>query len=266
MVLEGQAGARARLAIDLAAPLGGGATLEGEIDGGCRAAAEPPAADVTGLAGPGEQQLLDGSRRRIGRGEPDHVALRALPRYVPAAFVAAEDARFHDHRGFDLEQIARSLEIDLRERRLVRGGSTISQQLVKNAFLSPHKSLDRKLHEAVLAWRLEARLGKRQILERYLNVIELGPRVFGLGPAARYWFGAPAHELTVPQAAFLAALTAQPAQMSRRVRRAGGLDPESAERVAQVLDAMRSSGALGPRAHERARTAPLRFAASALRE
>jgi membrane peptidoglycan carboxypeptidase len=266
MVLEGQAGARARLAIDLAAPLGEGATLEGAIEGGCHAAAEPPAADVTRLAEPGEQQLLDGSRRRIGRGEPDHVALRALPRFVPAAFVAAEDARFHDHRGFDLEQIARSLEIDLRERRLVRGGSTISQQLVKNAFLSPRRSFDRKLHEAVLAWRLEARLDKRQILERYLNVIELGPRIFGLSPAARYWFDVPARELTPRQAAFLAALTSQPAPMSRRVRRAGALDPELEARIDQILRAMRAAGALSAGALDEAREAPLRFARSALRE
>jgi len=266
MGLRGTLGARGSLAIDLSAPLGEGAALAGSLQGGCAVTAEPPAADVSALAAPGEQQLLDGSRRKVGRGEPDHVALRALPAYVPAAFVAVEDARFFAHGGFDAAQIARSLEIDLRERRLVRGASTISQQLVKNAFLSPRRSVDRKLHEAVLAWRLEARLGKRQILERYLNVIELGPRVFGLAPAARHWFGVPARELTVRQAAFLAALTAQPAHLSRRVRRAGGLDPESAERVELVLHAMRASGALSARAYERARTAPLRFAPSALRE
>ncbi len=266
MALDGSLGARARVAIDLAARPGEGASIEGALEGRCAASSEPPAADVTTLAADGEQQLLDGSRRRIGRGDPDHVALRALPAHVAAAFVAAEDARFFDHGGFDLAQIARSLEVDLRERRLVRGGSTISQQLVKNAFLSQRRSFDRKLHEAVLAWRLEARLDKRQILERYLNVIELGPRVFGLGAAARHWFGVPATELTVRQAAFLAALTSQPASMSRRVRRAAALDPESAERVAGVLRAMLAGRAIGPAAYEEAMAAPLELARSALRE
>jgi hypothetical protein len=266
MALEGVLGARARVAIDLAAPPGEGAALEGALEGGCRVAAEPPAADVARLAAAGEQQLLDGSRRLVGPGAPDHVALRALPPHVPAAFVAAEDARFFEHGGFDLAEIARSLEADLRERSLVRGGSTISQQLVKNAFLSQRKSFDRKLHEAVLAWRLEARLDKRQILERYLNVIELGPRVFGLGAAARHWFGVPARELTIRQAAFLAALTSQPGSMSRRVRRAGGLDAESAERVAAVLRAMRAGRAVTADAYADALTAPLRFARSALGE
>lgn len=266
MVLEGALGARARLAIDLGAPLGEGAALESAFEGACLVASEPPAADVTALAAPGEQQLLDGTRRRVGRGEPDHAPLDELPAHIAGAFVAVEDARFFEHAGFDLPQIARSLEIDLRERRLARGGSTISQQLVKNAFLSQRRSLDRKLHEAVLAWRLEARLTKRQILERYLNVIELGPRIFGITAAARHWFGVPARELTVHQAAFLAALTAQPAPMSRRVRRAGGLDPDSAERVATVLRAMRRDGTLTTAAHDAASSAPLRFATAALRE
>ncbi|HSK05294.1 MAG TPA: biosynthetic peptidoglycan transglycosylase, partial [Kofleriaceae bacterium] len=266
MALDGSLGARLRLAIDLGAPAGEGVSLEGGLEGACGASAEPPAADVTALAAAGEQRLLDGSRRRVGPGAPDHVALRSLPRHVPAAFVSAEDARFYDHAGFDLGQIARSLELDLRERRLARGGSTISQQLVKNAFLSPRKRLDRKLHEAVLAWRLEARLGKREILERYLNVIELGPRVFGLGPAARHWFDRPARRLTVRQAAFLAALASQPATMSRRVRRAGGLDPESAERVAHVLRAMRAEGTLSAEELEDALAAPLRLAPPALAE
>jgi len=128
--------------------------------------------------------------RRVGKGERGWIALRQMPPWLTGAFVSAEDARFHDHAGFDLTQIARSLEIDLREHRLARGGSTISQQLIKNSFLSQRRSFDRKLQEAILTWRLEARLDKKQILERYLNIIELGPRVFGIGPAARHWFDA----------------------------------------------------------------------------
>jgi membrane peptidoglycan carboxypeptidase len=192
--------------------------------------------------------------------------VRQLPPHVTGAFVSAEDARFYDHSGFDLTQIARSLEIDLREHRLARGGSTISQQLVKNAFLSQRRSFDRKLQEAILTWRLEARLTKSQILERYVNLIELGPRVFGLTAAARHWFNATPHELSVRQAAFLAALTSEPTSMSRRVRRAGGLDPDSAARVDVVLYAMRRDGVIDAAQLDGARLASLRFAPSALQQ
>jgi Transglycosylase len=264
MMLDGTFGARIRLAVDLAAPAGEGVTLTTSIADTCRAVAEPPAADVARLGGAGEQVFPDGSRARIGKGEPGWTPLSQIPRHVAGAFVSAEDARFFDHGGFDLEQIGKSLEIDLREHRLARGGSTISQQLVKNAFLSQRRSFDRKLQEAILTWRLEARLDKRQILERYLNIIELGPRVFGITAAARHWFGASPRELSVRQAAFLAALTSEPSSMSRRVRRAGGLDAESAARVDVVLYAMRSGGAIDAGELDAARAASLHFAAGAV--
>lgn len=260
IALTGQAGARGKLVVDLAAPPGDGAHLTGELLGRCEVAAEPPAADVRTLVEAGEQQLADGSRRRVGRGEADYVELGALPVHVRGAFVSAEDGRFWDHPGFDVQQIARSLEIDLREARLARGGSTISQQLIKNAFLSQRRSLDRKLQEAVLTWRLEAVLTKRQILERYLNIIELGPHVFGLSAAARHWFATTPANLSVRQAAFLAALTSQPTSMSRRVRRAGALDEESAERVAVVLRAMKRDRVIDATTYDISRYAPMGFA------
>ncbi len=188
-----------------------------------------------------------------------------MPWFVPGAFVSAEDGRFYTHHGFDLEQIERSLEIDLRDNRLARGGSTISQQLVKNELLTQRRSLDRKIQEALLTWRLEARLTKQQILERYLNIIELGPKVTGIAEAARYWFDVPAHDLTIRQAAFLAALTSEPTTMSRRVRHAGGLDADSAARVDVVLRAMRRDGLISKDELDTAREKPLRFASTALR-
>jgi len=266
IVLGGAFGGRVRLAVDLAAPEGEGVDLVTSITDDCRAEAEPPAADVTRLTAAADQVFADGSHARVGKGEPGWAALRQLPAHVAGAFVSAEDSRFYDHAGFDLTQIARSLEIDLREHRLARGGSTISQQLVKNAFLSQRRSLDRKLQEAILTWRLESRLTKPQILERYLNIIELGPRVFGLTAAAKYWFDAAPRELSVRQAAFLAALTSEPTSMSRRVRRAGGLDADSAVRVDVVLYAMRRDGALDAAQFDLARQAGLRFTAAALKQ
>ena len=266
MVLGGTMGGHLRLSVDLAAPLGDGVELTTSISDGCRTEAEPPAADVTRLAVASDQLFSDGSHARIGKGEPGWAALAQLPAHVAGAFVSAEDGRFRDHAGFDLAQIARSLEIDLREHRLARGGSTISQQLVKNAFLSQRRSFDRKLQEAILTWRLEARLDKTQILERYLNLIELGPRVFGLTAAARHWFDAVPHDLSIRQAAFLAALTSEPSSMGRRVRRAGGLDAESATRVDVVLRAMRRDGVIDAAQLEGARVAGLRFAPAALKQ
>jgi len=266
IVLTGSFGGRVRLAVDLAAPPGDGVNLTTSITDDCRTEAEPPAADVARLAGPSEQVFPDGSRARVGKGERGWTALRQLPGFVSRAFTSAEDARFYDHAGFDVTQIAKSLEIDLRERRLARGGSTISQQLIKNSFLSQRRSFDRKLQEAILTWRLEARLDKHQILERYLNIIELGPRIFGITAAARHWFDVAPHELAIRQAAFLAALTSEPTSMSRRVRRAGGLDLESDTRVDIVLGAMYRDGVIDAAQLEIARSAALHFAPAALKQ
>jgi len=264
MALAGELGARVRLSVDLAAPPGEGTSLATAFTGNCTVVAEPPDADVMMLTKDSEQQLADGSRATIGKNQASWANLKALPYHVPGAFVSAEDGRFWEHDGFDVEQIARSLEIDLRERRLARGGSTISQQLIKNAFLTQRRSLDRKLQEAILTWRLEERLDKKQILERYLNILELGPRIFGLRAAANYWFNLSPRELNVKQAAFLAALTSQPTSMSRRIRKAGGLDPDSAERVAVVLRAMRRDGVISNEAYDAAVHAPMYFTALAV--
>lgn len=253
LALTGTFSGRARLALDLAAPIGQGVDLETSLAHDCAVTAEPPAADVGKLA------------ERPTEGSHPWIELKRLPWFVPGAFVSAEDGRFYSHHGFDFEQIERSLEIDLRDKRLARGGSTISQQLIKNELLTHRRTLDRKIQEALLTWRLEARLAKRQILERYLNIIELGPKVAGIVEAARYWFELSPLELTIRQAAFLAALTSEPSSMSRRIRHAGGLDPDSAARVDVVLRAMRRDGVITKDELDAARDKPLRFSSTALR-
>ena len=268
LTLSGELGGALRITVDTSAALGEGADLvidSGEPAGRCRVLAEPPAADVTSLLELREHTFPDGSRAVVGPGVGSWTQLRQLPAHVDGAFVAAEDARFLAHDGFDVAQIARSLEIDLREGRLARGGSTISQQLVKNAFLDGKRSAARKLSEAVLTWRLEARLSKREILERYLNIIELGPSIFGLAAAAQHWFGVSPGQLTVRQAAFLAALTPEPTTMTRRIRAAGALDRASAARVETVLRAMKRHGLIDQADLELARRAELGFRGAALR-
>jgi monofunctional biosynthetic peptidoglycan transglycosylase len=126
------------------------------------------------------------------------------------AMVAAEDAKFVDHEGFDWEGIQLALEKNQRKGRVVAGGSTITQQLAKNLFLTPSRSYWRKAEEAAITVMLEAMLPKRRILEIYLNVIEWGNGTFGAEAAARHYFGVSASQLSAEQAARLAAMAPNP--------------------------------------------------------
>ncbi len=137
----------------------------------------------------------------------------ALP--LKRAMIAAEDAKFADHSGFDWEGIEKAQEKNLRKGRIVAGGSTITQQLAKNLFLSPSKSYWRKLEEAVITVLLEAMLPKERIFELYLNVIEWGNGVFGAEAAAQRYFGVRAAQLSTEQAARLAAMAPAPRLFER---------------------------------------------------
>ena len=135
--------------------------------------------------------------------------------HLKRAVIAAEDAKFLDHEGFDWEGIAKAREKNERKGRVVAGGSTITQQLAKNLFLSPSKSYVRKGQEAIIALMLEAFLPKQRILELYLNVIEWGNGVFGAEAAAKRYFGGPAAQLSAEQAARLAAMIPSPRRFER---------------------------------------------------
>ncbi len=130
--------------------------------------------------------------------------------HLKRAIVAAEDAKFLDHEGFDWEGIQKAHEKNVRKGRIVAGGSTISQQLAKNLFLSGERTWWRKLQEAAITVVLESVMSKRRILEIYLNVIEWGNGVFGAEAAARYHYGRSAAELAPEQAALLAAMVPSP--------------------------------------------------------
>ncbi len=251
--LRGEAAAELALSWDLADTEATSLSVDVDLDA-CQVAIEPVAADPRRLLEPFDHTWPDGTTGRIGMGHGDYVTLRSLPGHVLGAFVVAEDAAFWDHSGFDVEQIERSLAINLADRGLTRGGSTISQQLVKNVFLGHERTLARKLQEAVLTWRLEAHVGKRLILERYLNLIELGPQIYGVGAAARYWFGKSARELSPLESAFLAALTPAPTTLSARLRAAGRVDDATAERVRTVLRHMRRAGVIDQETYERLRS------------
>jgi monofunctional biosynthetic peptidoglycan transglycosylase len=126
------------------------------------------------------------------------------------AVLVAEDSAFWDHEGVDLEELQKSLETDWARGQFVRGGSTITQQLAKNLYLSPSKNPVRKLRELIIARRLEAALKKARILELYLNVIEWGDGVYGVDAASRAYFGLPASDLGPADSALLAAAIINP--------------------------------------------------------
>jgi len=138
------------------------------------------------------------------------VPLSKIPRSVRRAVLVGEDAGFHGHGAFDWGEIRAAVEQAWREKRAPRGASTITQQLARNLYLSPHRSWWRKGREALIAVRIEHALSKNRILELYLNVIELGPGVFGVGAAAVYYFGEPVDDLGPEEAVRIAATIPSP--------------------------------------------------------
>lgn len=148
-----------------------------------------------------------------------------ISRNLTRAVLAGEDSRFFDHGGFDWDEIQKALEKDWNEGRFSRGASTISQQLAKNLFLSTSKNPLRKVHEALITKELEWLVGKRRILEIYLNVIEWGDGIYGAEAAAHNYFNTSAAALTADQAAFLSAIipgpngALNPSKHRRRVER-----------------------------------------------
>ena len=143
------------------------------------------------------------------------VAYPRISSHLKRAVVAAEDARFLDHEGFDWEAIVQARAKNEQRGRIVAGASTISQQLAKNLFLSGTRSWLRKGQEALITWMIELTMSKRRILELYLNYAEWGEGVFGAEAAARHHFGVPAAALTAEQSAWLAAILPSPRRYER---------------------------------------------------
>ncbi|MDR7483924.1 MAG: penicillin-binding protein 1A [Armatimonadota bacterium] len=142
------------------------------------------------------------------------VPLTAVPPILRQAVVAIEDERFYSHRGLDPRGIARALWRNIREGRLVEGGSTITQQLARNVFLSSERAISRKVAEMLLALEIERRLTKDEILERYLNQVYFGQGAYGVEMAARVYFGKSVRDVTLPEAALLAGLIRAPSLYS----------------------------------------------------
>ena len=201
------------------------------IDGGLQA--EPQQSAIVLEASAGETFAARG----IFRG--DRLTAAELPPHLAKAIVAIEDRRFHEHRGVDLRGIARALWRNTQAGETREGGSTITQQLVRLLYLTPDRTFRRKLQEAILAPWLEWKLGKGEILIRYLNTAFFGAGAYGVDAAARRYFGKSAREVTLAEAAMLAGLVRAPSQLAP-TRNLGG----AKERARTVLRAMVESGAI----------------------
>ena len=158
-----------------------------------------------------------------------NVSLKDLPPYLPKAFIAIEDRRFYSHFGIDPIGILRALVTNLLHRGVSQGGSTLTQQLAKNLFLTQERTIARKLQEAELAIWLERKHSKNEILELYLNRVYFGSGAYGIEAAAQKYFGKPAKNVTIAEAAMLAGLVKSPSRL------APNRNPEGAEQRAQVV-------------------------------
>lgn len=182
--------------------------------------------------------------RKVGK-NPDiactWMPLDKISPYLVQAVVVSEDDKFWSHKGLDFEAIKTALEKDIRNKTWRYGGSTITQQLAKNLFLSPSKNPIRKIREVILTWRLESILSKKRILELYLNVVEWGAGIFGAEAASQRYYGKPASDLSPQEAVHLAVVLPSP----RRYNPLSGSDFIE-DRAREVLDIMVKRGTVAP--------------------
>jgi penicillin-binding protein 1A len=215
------------------------------VDGGVSEPSEPSvvleAADGEALGRRGPLKLAQ-------------VQLNDFPEHLVAAVLAIEDRRFYQHRGVDLRGILRATRRNLAAGKLVEGGSTITQQLVKLLHLDHERTLERKVREALLAIWLEMRLGKDEILTRYLNTIYLGSGAYGMPAAARIYFDKEVSDLTLSEAAILAGIIKAPSVLNPAQDLAA-----ASERAAMVLQAMVESEAITPESATQAMAQPASF-------
>src|SRR5262245_31055785 len=171
------------------------------------------------------------------------VALKDLPPHLPQAFLAIEDRRFYQHHGIDPIGVARAMGANVLRRGVSQGGSTLTQQLAKNLFLTQQRTLDRKLQEIVLALWLEHKFTKAEIFDLYLNRVYFGAGAYGVEAAAQRYFGKSARQVTLAEAAMLAGLVKSPSRLSPT------RNPDAAERRAHVvLTAMVDAGFVNEKA------------------
>ena len=192
----------------------------------------------------------------VGPQNPNWTPSGRIPAEMKWAVILAEDANFYKHEGFDVKAIKAAIKYDLEKKSLKRGASTITQQTAKNLFLSREKTITRKVKEVYLAWRMEQELTKGRIIEFYLNVVELGPMVYGIGHGSRYYFGKPASALTPRECAFLAAMLPGPRVAYNPYKNLGKV----VKRSDMILKLLRQRGVLAEGEYQTAMASELNIA------
>ena len=184
-------------------------------------------------------------------GEGNYTPLTQISHEVVDAVVASEDAAFFSHEGFDWHEIRESFTANLKQRGFKRGGSTITQQLAKNVFLTKDKSILRKLREAALTLGLEKSFSKKELIEKYLNVVEFGPNIYGVRAAAQHYFGKSPSQLHVLEASFLAFLLPNPKGYSKSFQQKT-LTPFARKGISQIVRRLASFKKISPQTAEQA--------------
>ncbi len=167
--------------------------------------------------------------------DPSYTPIREIPHGVKMAVVVSEDGSFYDHNGFDWFELRESVKKDMKTGHFSRGGSTLTQQLAKNLYLTKEKSLFRKIREAIIASQIEELLTKEEILEKYFNVVEFGPEVYGIRAAAHFYFSKQVSELTIAEGAWLAMLLPNPSKNYQSFRK-GTLSPFARREVSKIIN------------------------------
>ncbi len=220
--------------------------VDGDLEQ-CEALSLGPELDVDALNDPGyvHRVVVNGEDLGVdvGPGTGDYAPLMQVPRVVQAAAYGTEDLDFFEHNGFRIGLIRRALILYLERGYFAYGGSTISQQLVKNLFLTRHKTISRKFQEAVIVWAMERKVTKERIFELYLNCIEYGPKIWGITRAARHYFGKHVSQLNAAEAAFLMGLKPDPGYGYLQFHR-GKLNSQWKKQLQQVLKRLLDMGAI----------------------
>ena len=227
---------------------------------GCRIAKVPSA--LARLDGPFEHYVEVAPDQwlafTIGPGEPGFVPLAEVSPYLLKSLMTTEDSQFYSHHGFLPRELATALVKNLKAGYFKYGASSITMQTVKNVLLYREKTLSRKLQELVLTWAIEQALAKDRILEIYVNAIEYGPGIYGIGNAAQHYFGKSAHDLTPKEAAFFSSILPSPKARYRQYCN-GTLSSWSADKIERILGTMLKRGRLTQAEYDDAIAQPLVF-------
>ncbi len=197
--------------------------------------------------------------RVMGPEDPHYIGLGLVNPHILGAVVVSEDASFYKHKGFDERELREAILENIREPGSGRGGSTITQQVAKNLFLSGERSLTRKLQEAVLAHSIESTLGKQRILEIYLNLAQFGPGIHGIRDAAHHYFGTSTRQLNTLECIFLATMLPSPERYHDYYHPQGTVSVKWDEHMREVLYRMRSQGYITDHEYGVAQYQTLRF-------